>query len=271
MKLTKRLAFLILVNILVSVITTLAVLKYWETLPEAQTQPTAFVTVIVTVQVPSDIPLQPQPQSSPDIPSEVVSNPLPPPATAQPQAYQVQQGDTLSTIALMFKVGVDDIMRTNNLTDPNSLYAGQVLFIPASPLPTYTPDFTRTPDPTYTPTPQNTRTPTPTATHDTSPARMAIESVLGTGVLDLERVKIIHVGGGDAALAGWRLIDEDSHSFTFPVLYLYSNGSIVVNTKSGLNTVLDLYWGLSGPVWQSGEKVTLYDTQNNVRAEFTVP
>jgi hypothetical protein len=177
----------------------------------------------------------------------------------------------LSTIALLYKVGVDDILRTNNLTDPNSLYTGQVLLIPASPLPTYTPDFTHTPDPTSTPTPKNTLTPTPTATHDTSPARLSIDSVLGTGVLDLERVKIIHAGGGDAALAGWRLTDEDGHSFNFPVLYLYTKGSVIVNTKAGLDTVLDLYWGLSEPVWQPGEKVTLYDAKNNVRAEFIVP
>jgi LysM repeat protein len=42
----------------------------------------------------------------------------------------VQPGDTLWSIAARFGITVQAIMQANQLTDPNSLYAGLRLFIP---------------------------------------------------------------------------------------------------------------------------------------------
>jgi len=50
--------------------------------------------------------------------------------TSAPTTYSVKSGDTLSGIAAMFGVSVDDIVRVNNITDPNVLSDGQVLKIP---------------------------------------------------------------------------------------------------------------------------------------------
>jgi UDP:flavonoid glycosyltransferase YjiC (YdhE family) len=36
-------------------------------------------------------------------------------------------------------------------------------------------------------------------------------------------------------------------------------------------TVIDLYWGLNDPVWESGEEAQLLDPSGNVRAVYTVP
>lgn len=72
--------------------------------------------------------------------------------TTQPVSYTVKAGDTLSGIAAMFGVTVDDIVRNNNITDPNTLAEGQVLVIPgraASPTPT--PQGTPSPGATGTP------------------------------------------------------------------------------------------------------------------------
>jgi len=46
------------------------------------------------------------------------------------QIYIVQAGDTLSGIALRFGVTVDDLVRVNNITDPNALAIGTHLIIP---------------------------------------------------------------------------------------------------------------------------------------------
>ena len=78
-------------------------------------------------------------------------------------------------------------------------------------------------------------------------------------------------GSGELALAGWRLTDEDGHVYIFPQLILYQDGAVNVYTGLGQDTVVDLYWGLSAPVWQSGEMVTLYDAQGEVRASFAIP
>jgi LysM repeat protein len=50
--------------------------------------------------------------------------------TAAPTTYTVRPGDTLSGIAALFGVTVDDIVRVNDITDPNVLSEGQVLTIP---------------------------------------------------------------------------------------------------------------------------------------------
>jgi LysM repeat protein len=57
------------------------------------------------------------------------------PAVASPPAqtddvYVVQSGDTLYSIALRFGVTVADITAANNLSNPNLIYAGQVLWVP---------------------------------------------------------------------------------------------------------------------------------------------
>jgi N-acetylmuramoyl-L-alanine amidase len=44
--------------------------------------------------------------------------------------YKVQQGDTLSGIALQNKVSVEDLMEANNLRNPNQLFVGRELKIP---------------------------------------------------------------------------------------------------------------------------------------------
>lgn len=50
--------------------------------------------------------------------------------TAAPVTYTVKSGDTLSGIADMFGVTVDDIVRSNDIADANSLQVGQTLTIP---------------------------------------------------------------------------------------------------------------------------------------------
>lgn len=74
----------------------------------------------------------------------VPSPTLPPGAmpTLPPVTYTVKTGDTLSGIADLFGVTVDDIVRANNIADPNSLALGQVLIIPGrvpTPVATFTP------------------------------------------------------------------------------------------------------------------------------------
>lgn len=48
-----------------------------------------------------------------------------------PGPYTVQQGDTLSAIAVRFGVSIDDLMAANRISDPNSIFAGQELRIPS--------------------------------------------------------------------------------------------------------------------------------------------
>jgi LysM repeat protein len=98
-----------------------------------------------------------------------VASPTPTPLaapTVPPVTYRVKAGDTLSGIADIFGVSVDDIVRANNIADPNSLAEGQTLTIPGrslSPTPkietTTTPVSSTMTPATATPTPASFATP----------------------------------------------------------------------------------------------------------------
>jgi hypothetical protein len=51
-------------------------------------------------------------------------------ATTGPNTYIVQPGDTLSWIAVRFRVSEEDLQALNHLADPESVYSGQRLLIP---------------------------------------------------------------------------------------------------------------------------------------------
>jgi murein DD-endopeptidase MepM/ murein hydrolase activator NlpD len=49
---------------------------------------------------------------------------------AETGRYTVRRGDTLSSIALKQKRSIDELAQANGITDPNRIFAGQVLTIP---------------------------------------------------------------------------------------------------------------------------------------------
>ncbi len=108
-------------------------------------------------------------QTTPTTTTPVTTTPQPGPLT-----HTVQRGETLSQIALRYGTTYQQIALLNGLSNPNLIYAGQVLVIRQGPTPvptaTFTATITRTPTvtPTHTPTLTSTPTRTPTATNTLS-------------------------------------------------------------------------------------------------------
>lgn len=86
-------------------------------------------------------------QGNPIIPPTMTSNgptktplmPTPDATRPGPQGgglYEIQPGDTLGSVALLYGVTVEELLAANNLTDPNALEVGQVVSIPGGALPT---------------------------------------------------------------------------------------------------------------------------------------
>jgi len=98
-----------------------------------------------------------------------------------------------------------------------------------------------------------------------------IVSIVGAGTLSAEWVVVRNAGTESLSLAGWQLKDADKNVFTFPNLTLNSGGAVQIHSISGTNTVIDLYWGETEPVWQSGEEAQLLDPSGNMRAVYNVP
>ncbi len=103
--------------------------------PEAE-QPTPKTTVAAVEEEPAQ-PEQtptaaPTPTPAPP-PSEQGAPEVPTPTAApgQPVEHIVQPGEYLNLIARRYGVSPEAIMRANNIQDPNLLYPGQKLIIPA--------------------------------------------------------------------------------------------------------------------------------------------
>lgn len=103
------------------------------------------------------------------------------------------------------------------------------------------------------------------------PELLEIDSVIGAGVLDTERVVLKHIGDKEVSLLGWQLQDQDGHVFTFPALTIFSGGAVTVFSRRGTSTVVELYWGLDEAIWQEGERAFLLDPQGDVQAVYTIP
>lgn len=98
-----------------------------------------------------------------------------------------------------------------------------------------------------------------------------ISNLIGAGDLENEYVEIQHVGEDELSLEGWKLVDEQNFIFTFPGLTLHSGGVVRVYTKAGPLSAIELYWGLDGAIWASGERVVLLDAGGEPRSSFEVP
>lgn len=54
------------------------------------------------------------------------------PGSASERRYVVQEGDSLSAVALRFGVTEEALREANGIVDPDSLFVGQALVVPAS-------------------------------------------------------------------------------------------------------------------------------------------
>ena len=102
-------------------------------------------------------------------------------------------------------------------------------------------------------------------------ADVQIVSIVGADNLGAEVVILRYVGDGQIDLSNWQLKDESSNIFLFPSITLVNGGSIQLHTAAGTNTVVDLYWNLSAPIWSSGETASLYDADGKLVVTYKAP
>jgi LysM repeat protein len=237
------LAYLLL-NVIVSAVTIILVMAIWGR-ATAPAEPTATPTLDAVAMIASAVP--------------TATVTLPP--TPTPVTYTVESGDTLFSIAIDLDIPVEALMAANGLTEPDKLSVGQVLLVPSleeaeALIPTSTP---RPTEPLFTATPNP----------DSQASNVQIRGVSGSGDLATEAVFLLN-SGGVAAMAGWSMDDGKGHVYRFPEFTLHS-GAVSVHTRSGTDTVIDLFWGLDQAVWTSGTIITLRDSSGSVQSTFTIP
>jgi LysM repeat protein len=270
----KRLFYYLMINVIVSACTVLVVLSIWDrAIPRILGQVAPAAGLETGEAYPSPPAASLLPVSGQDTPEPSIGiggeNPTEA-ATAPPEEqtieYTVEAGDTLGDIANQFGVSIDDIIAENELINPDKLEVGQILVISRR--------VERIPTKESLPTQElgePTATPEPTATQEAGEAQIVIDSIVGAGDLDSERVMLKRQGPGSLSMVGWELREEGGKSFVFPDLTLFQGSEVAVYSRAGQQTVTSLYWDLGAPVWQSGETAVLVDDQGVERATYQVP
>lgn len=104
-----------------------------QSTPTPGATPTATPLIMLEIVTPTPGPAI-VPGATPTTASQDVTAPQAPEGSeARPSTYVVQPGDTLYGIAAKFNVDIQALVDANNISDPNSLQAGQVLVIPTPP------------------------------------------------------------------------------------------------------------------------------------------
>jgi LysM repeat protein len=247
----KRLFYYLLLNIIISAATILIVLNIWDRSHNPEEPPAESVSLLPTI-IATALP----PTNTP-----------PPDPTLAIRPYQVEPGESLSEIAQLFGVSVEQLMEINNLSNPDQIRAGMILDVPISGV-TVGDGGDQTPETVDSP-PQ----PAPTGTAPPEPegGKIKIVSIVGVNDLATEHLQIQSLSPDELSLEGWWLETNDGLVYNFPKITLYEHGAVDLYTRAGINSVVALYWGQSNPIFQSGDRALIFDAEGNLQAVYSIP
>ncbi len=110
-----------------------------------------------------------------------------------------------------------------------------------------------------------------TPTFDYSDIELSIDNVFGVGQYDFERIFIKNTGKNSANLLDWKIQNEKAGDYTFPSMILNEGGAVNLLSQTGNNTVIELFWGRTESIWQSGDVVNLVAPDGEIHASYQIP
>ena len=276
----RQLAFLILINALISTVIALAVAfavdarrPDAEELAALYAQPGASAAVAVVLATSTPYPGL-VPTFTP-VPLATLAIPVATPSTsggagADGQIYVVESGDSLGGISVRFGLTLDALMAANQLTNPDFVFVGQRLTIPAN---SGTQSGAQSSGAQSSPALPGV---TPAAVPAANADGVIVRSVSGGGDLAAEQILIVNDSDNAFNLQGWTLqISGGSGSgtpvYTFGNAPLFPGGSVRLHSVSGVDTSTDLYWGQPAARLTPGAALTLINSQGLTVHTFSVP
>jgi LysM repeat protein len=253
----RRWVLFIGINIIVSVLTTLAVLSLKGELER--------VVVVTATAGPLALGSEPPITATAQVVESTTT-----PIVSLFLEHAVQTGDTLGGIALIYDIPLANLLLANNLKEDDIIKPGQVLVIPQGDVVTPTP-VTPSPIPSTAtpsaPTPLPAATPTPPG-----PVEVRIQEVLAAGNLAREAIVLVN-RDRTVNLQGWTLgAAGGDEVFVFPRLTLAQEIPVTLYTIAGDDTPQALHWGLGEAQWsESGMVIELRDAEGDLVATYTVP
>lgn len=249
----RHLAFIVLINSLVSLVIALVVVWVFEIRrPEAEELAALYSArpqaVLAATPAPSEPEIAPVSAQS-EVPApENPPEPTPVPAQQQ-EVYVVRDGDSLVAIAARYNVTVDQIVEFNNLANPDFVFSGQRLLIPIN---------------------SQQAAGGPTATPAVIQG-VEIASIDDAGRIESESVLVVNDSDRTLTLQGWQLVREAGPAYSFGNVPLFPGGSIRIHTRTGEDTSIDLYWGQTEAQWTNGAVAQLLNERGALVHTYTVP
>jgi len=243
----RQLAFIILVNALVSLV--IALMVMWVV--ESRRPDLEVLAARFTPMPPVILAATPTAETADTVPGESVTptvDAAPAPEAGESDVYIVQAGDSLLSIAGRYGITLDELVTANGLDDPNFVFSGQRLVIPAAG--------------------EAVAVVERQTGERGSPQIVSLE---GPGDLANEAVLIVNESDTPVDLQEWRLEREDGPSYTFGSLPLFAGSSVRVYSTSGEDNSIARYWGESDPVWLTGAEALLIDADGEIVQRYSVP
>lgn len=273
----RRMIPFLLLNVLVSATVVLVILWWWDGrspqsfIDSPGIQGEAALAELLPPQ--PDDGLQPTEQPAADEVEEDTTGETAVETAGNPsgeKVHVVRAGDTVGRISNQYGVAIEAIMEANGMDNPNFLSVGQELIIPnLSGIPTPIPTVNEEEEAADNSAPP---TPIPPVAVDEGVPLVEITAVRNVGNVDKEVIEIVNSGSSEVNLAGWQVRDQSGTSYTFGFVTLFGEGAgILLFSGSGLDGPTNFNWGQVDAVWEPGETVQLFDTDDNVIAEFMVP
>ena len=244
----RQLLFILLLNGFISL--SIAVAVVWvaeQRRPDAEELAALYTpqppVVLIVTPTPAAQTSQSTATALPDQPAAVLTSA---PPSSSTEIYVVEAGDSLFGIALKFGLTIDGLMQANNLTNPDFVFVGQRLTIPGAG------------------GSQLAAAPAPA----TDGLALRVEQ---PGNLAQEQVQVINDSDAALNLQGWTLSRDGGPLYTFGNLPIFPGGSVRVHSGNGQANSINLYWGLSEPVWSSGGVARLRNPEGTVVVSVTLP
>ena len=264
----RQLAFLILINALISLAIALGVAWTIEARRPDPEELAALYTPVAAVAAPENLPAS--------LPAAEASDPVVDEPAAQPTAaavsepaveaeatseepgeeevYIVQAGDSLLAIATRYGLTVAELVDANKLDNPDFVFSGQRLVIPRA-----------------GGGDSSEAAPTATSTPAATGQGLRIGAVESPGSSLSEAISLVNDSNLAVNLQGWQLAREGGPTYTFESVSIFPGGSLWIHSRAGSNTSVALYWGEENPIWQSGAVIQLRNPQGELVTSAIVP